>query len=162
MNPRQITAIALRVIAIFVGINTLRTLPVFFTSSESPGHVYSLFLLGITTVLVLVLWFFPGTIAGRLVNSPNTQTHTSTPPDTWLAMGCALIGVWVLTSAIPSLIYDLFALNALSTYDDNAQVRHWIWRHVVELGIACSLILGGKGLRRVFWWAQNAGIKKAL
>jgi hypothetical protein len=33
---------------------------------------------------------------------------------------------------------------------------------MVELLIALWLVLGGKGVSKIFWWAQNAGIRKDL
>ncbi len=163
MTPRQIVAVFLRIFAVWLALQVLRTLPTLFAkgAGEAPGFVYETFLFVLTGAIAVALWFFPSTIAGKLLPSPSVAAESSPTADTWLAMGCTLIGIWTLTSTIPHLVYDALAFSAASTYDDTSQIHEWVASNLVESAIAVWLLLGGKGIRKVFWWAQNAGTNKA-
>ena len=74
-------------------------------------------------------------------------------------MGCALIGLWVLTSAIPALVRDaviIYAARGLP--EDTTPVQHWMLYYCLEILIALWLIFGARGFQRVFWWARYAGL----
>ena len=160
MTPRQIVTVTLRLLAIWLGIGVLRTLPSFvlFRASNPPGYTYALFTFALTAVLVLGLWFFPATIAGKIVSSSSAESPQSTSPDTWFAMGCCLMGLWILTTTIPHLLLNVYFLN-VPGFDVS---RPSMIYEAAEAVIALWLILGGRGFRRLFWWARNAGIDKAL
>jgi hypothetical protein len=84
--------------------------------------------------------------------------HSGAPPDMWLSVGCALIGLWVLTSALPALVRNLIVLYlSRDTYDDVPNVNIWRIYYLVEIAIGLWLILGAKGFRKLYWWAQTAG-----
>jgi hypothetical protein len=164
MTPHQIVAVALRLFAVWLGIQALRILPAFFVvnSSDATGYVYALFMFALTAVLVLALWFFPRAITGKLLPHGVAESQPAVTADTWLAMGCSLIGLWILTTTIPRLVFDIFALNSMSSYEDRSQLLRGVLWELGQLAIAIWLILGGKGFRKVFWWAQNAATRKAL
>jgi hypothetical protein len=58
---------------------------------------------------------------GEASPPPDQQTRPSATPDVWRAMGCMLIGLWALTTTIPRLVYDYFAFNAMSSYEDRSR-----------------------------------------
>jgi len=161
MTPYQIVAVALRLFAVWLAIGALRALPSYFVESY-PGRGYALFISALTCALALAMWFFPLTIARKLLSRETAEVRGTATPDTWLAAGCSLIGLWILTTAVPKIVYDLLVLNSTSGYDDTSQIRHWIVYNLLEVAIGIWLVLGGMGFRKVFWWAQNAGTKKAL
>jgi hypothetical protein len=164
MTPPQALAVALRLFAIWLGLGALRTLPTFFGPywSDAPGYAYALFLFALTSVLALVLWFFPRAVTGKLLPPQETQSQASVPPDTWLAMGCSLIGLLMFSATVPRLVFDFFALNSMANYADHSQLRRGVLYDFVELAISLWLILGAKGFRKIFWWAQNVGTRKVL
>jgi len=149
-------------LAIWLGIVALRTLPSFFLfrTTDSPGHAYALFMLALTAVLALGLWFFPTTIAGKILSSSSTESSQSMP-DTWFAMGCSLIGVWILATTIPRLVLNVYFLNLTGSGVYSTFLPDAIYQ-AAEAIIALWLILGGRGFRRLFRWVQDAGIDKAL
>ena len=160
MLPYQVVAVAIRLFAICLGISTLRTLPVLLIADQGrpPGFVYSLFLTAVMAVVSVWLWFFPNAIAGKFVSGPS-EPKSSAAPDTWLAMGCALIGLWMLTYAAPALIRDAFLMHsAASDYSDTGTVKSWILYNLVEVVIALWLLFGARGFRKLFWWARSAGV----
>jgi len=50
----------------------------------------------------------------------------------------------------------------MANYSDHSQLQRGVLYDFVELGISLWLILGAKGFRKIFWWAQNAGTRKVL
>ena len=57
MTPLQIVALALRLFAIWMGIQTLGYVPWFFQlrGSQSPDYVYATFMFALNVVIILVL-----------------------------------------------------------------------------------------------------------
>lgn len=164
MSPYQAVAVAVRIFAAWLGITVLRDLAsfAFVRQSDRPGYGFAVALLGITTLFVAALWAFPGTIARKLLSQDNAKPQSSASPDLWLAMGCALLGLWLLTSALPTLIFDTYALLRLNPGDDRGNIPQSVVYYVVEVAIGLWLIFGAKGFRRLFWWARNAGYRKAV
>lgn len=164
MSPHQAVAVAVRIFAAWLGVTVLRNLAsfAFLKQSEMPGYGFSVTVIVLAALLVAALWLFPGTIARKLLSPDNAQLEQSGSPNLWLAMGCALLGLWLLTSALPTLIFDTYALVRLSYGDDRGNIPQSVMYYVVEVAIGLWLVFGAKGFRRLFWWARNAGYKKAL
>jgi hypothetical protein len=165
VTPQQIVAVALRLFAVWLGLQTLRSLPAFLATNgfESPSYGWMTFVLALTVVVVFMLWVFPRTIAGKLLPPPDAEPRPAATPDVWLAMGCTLIGLWTLTTTIPRLLFEAFALSTMSYDQDRSQLRQSIFYYLMQLAIALWLLLGAKGVRKIFWWAQkNAGVRKDL
>ena len=161
VTPHQIVALALRLFAIWMGIQALGYVPWFFQvrGSQSPDYVYVTFMFALNLVIILALWFFPRMIAWKLVPSDDTRSQPPATADTWLAMGCTLIGLWTLTTTIPRLVEYSYLVKAT---DDRWGLAPEVLSQLVKLAIAVWLVLGGKGVGRIFRWAQYAGIRKDL
>ncbi|HEV2271027.1 MAG TPA: hypothetical protein VGR92_16360 [Steroidobacteraceae bacterium] len=159
MTPKQIVALAVRLFAIWLAIQVLRMVPWFFEPGafQASSHVWNTFIVALSAVIVLILWLSPRIIAGHQLTSAGGPP---TSADTWLIMGCMLIGLWTLTTTVPRLVYDTIALNSTPYGEDNPTLHYWIAYNLAELCIAAWLIFGAKGVRRVFRWVQNAGIGK--
>jgi hypothetical protein len=124
-----------------------------------PGLGVEVAFLVLTAVLVVALWFFPRSIAEKLLSPDSAKPEPSASPDLWLAMGCALMGLWLLTHALPSLIFDAYALIYVDTTSDDASLKRSVLYYVVEVAIALWLVFGAKGFRKLFWWARRAGYR---
>lgn len=165
MLPFQIVAVGIRLFAICLGISALRMIPTLVTSGgdERPGAVYAWFLFALLGAICMILWIFPRLVSGKIVG-PNVEPTDSTPvPDKWLAVGCALIGLWVLSSSLPALIRDAFIVYWLgSKYGDSSRLQPWVLYNSIEVAISLWLIFGTNGFRRLFWWSRDAGISKPL
>jgi|SRR5581483_4970278 len=164
MSPHQAVAVAVRIFAAWLGITVLRDLAsfIFLKPSDIPGFGFAVTVVVLAAVLVATLWFFPRTIAGKLLSSDSAKPEAAASPDLWLAMGCALLGLWMLTSSLPTLIFDTYALLRFNYGDERGNVPQSVAYYVVEVVIGLWLVFGGRGFRRLFWWARNAGYKKAL
>jgi len=161
MSPHQAVAVAVRVLAVWLAIYVVRTIPAFFVEGrgDASGLLAAAIVALLSFVLALLLWFFPLTIARKLLSSPASDPAPTSSPDLWLAMGCALIGLWLLASSVPALVRDALVLYyAGSHYDDTTAVRHWIVYNLLQIVIALWLVFGAKGFRQAFWWARNAGL----
>jgi hypothetical protein len=171
MSPHQSIAVAVRLFAVWLAAYALRTASaiifggaatIYSRPIDSRGLIVA-GIIGILTLLVAAfLWFFPLTVAKKLLSSPAAAAPAETP-DTWLAMGCALIGLWLLASAIPSIARDaLYLYSSFSEPDDLVDFKRWLAYRCVEVMIALWLIFGSTGFVKLFWWVRNAGTRKAL
>lgn len=163
MSPYQAVAVAVRVFAVWLGIYVLRTAASFaFTPSrEVPGFGVAAAIVALTGVLVALLWFFPGSIARKILSADNATADSTASPDLWLSMGCALLGLWMLTSAVPSLVLDGYALIYVDAAADNSELKRSVLYILIQIVIALWLVLGAKAFRRFFWWLRTAGYAKS-
>ena len=162
MLPREVVTVAIRLFAICLGLSALHMLPSLFIEGEGkpPGYAYGFFFFAVTAAIALTLWFFPRLAAGKLV-SGSPENGATASADTWLAMGCALIGLWMLTYAVPALIRDAVVLQSTaSEYSDTANLKSWVLYNLVKVAIALWLAFGATGFRQLFWWARGAGLSK--
>ena len=162
MRPKQAAALAVRLFAIWLAIQVLRMVPWFFEpgASQASSHVWNAFVVALSAVIVLILWLSPRIIAGNRLISASGQSRESASADTWLIVGCMLIGLWALTTTVPRLVYDIIALNSTPYGIDDSKLHYWVVYNLVELCIAAWFIFGAKGMRRFFRWVQNTGIGK--
>ena len=166
MTPHQTIAVAVRLFAIWLLVSLITGLITFgtqFSWHDYPHKTLATALIAaVTLLIVLALWFFPRTVARRLLTVSASQPQEAAAPiaaDTWLAIGCALLGLWVLASALPGLVREGVILYSSSdTITDTAEVRHWLLADLARLAVAVWLMFGAKGFRTLFWWARYAGI----
>jgi hypothetical protein len=160
MSPHQTIAVAVRLFAVWLVIELLPGVVGFHTQLNGPNRLaFAVLVTVIVAGLVLGLWSFPLMIARRLLTSVPTDQASAGSPDRWLAMGCALIGLWTLTTTSPTLIYDFLILHfSADTLGTSSQTVWRIIYDIARLAIAAWLILGARGFRKLFWWAHNAGV----
>lgn len=107
MSPHQIIAVAVRLYAIWLVIFLISWLPGFIRETQEKNDalisavVYASF--GAVILFVFVLWFFPRTIAHTLLARSEQKAETPASPNEYFSVGCSLIGLWVLSDAIPGL-----------------------------------------------------------
>jgi hypothetical protein len=157
MLPYQVVAVTVRLFAISLGLSALNALPIVTIEQASqgphpPSFVYSLFLM-----LALFLWMFPHSVARKLVPGIPEPAAETTAADTWLAIGCAVIGLWLVSRALPGLLRDLYVLNGVDRDVDSHEVKSWALFNFIQLVIAAWLAFGGAGFRKLFWTARNGG-----
>jgi hypothetical protein len=169
MSPHQTIAVAVRLFAIWLFLSLITGLVTFasqFRWQDYPNKGLTMGLIAlVTVVVVLALWFFPQTVARRLLGSSagvSPGTPASVPPDTWLSMGCAVLGLWALASSLPAAVRDVVILKSSDAITDTSEVHNWLLYDLGRMVIAVWLMFGAVGFRGIFWWAQNAGYKKTL
>jgi len=162
MSPHQIIAVTMRLIAVWMVIHLPGQVYGFVDSDAKLNDpilrwlAFGVALVEIT--LIFVLWVFPNAIARKLLGPSVSEISTPLTADTWLQMGCALIGLWLLATSMPALLLDTFLLSTANPIDDAASLRHSAFYYFAEVVIAVWLVLGATGFRQLFWWAKNAGI----
>ena len=161
MTSTQMVALGVRLFAVWLAIYVLRSMPGIFLAfrqyDQLAAQVFSVVVAVMLAAIVVVLWVFPLFVARRLLPSSAVVQETSSP-EAWFAMGCALIGIWVLTQALPALAryVVIFALEGAG----GPYVANWHYGaiyHVAEAAIGIWLLLGAKGVRKLVQWARSAG-----
>jgi len=162
MSPHQCIAVAVRLFAVWLAVYSAWQVPPFYiyATGQNEPKLLAIILVAATfcLVLVLALWRFPLTVAKKLLSSALPKSPNSASPDLWLAMGCALTGLWLLTQTVPPIAQDLIGLYRTGiTYIDQPGLRPWLAYRLLMVVLSLWLILGARGFRRLFWWARNAG-----
>jgi hypothetical protein len=164
MSPYQTVAVAVRLFAIWLGIYALRSVLsysiMFRTGTRGLG--VSVMFSALTGLLAVALWLFPRSVAGKLLSREASEGDKSATPDLWLAMGCALLGLWILTTAIPTFALDTYALIYIGEGADGSEFKRSLLYSRGEDVIGLWLAFGAKGFRKLFWWTRNAGYNKPL
>jgi hypothetical protein len=167
VSPHQAVAVAVRIFAVWLATYLTRTSPFFAVSFN--GHDSSDIVLA-TAVITAVgfgvaaaLWFFPLAIARKLLPPAAAAPAPAQPPEVWLSMGCALIGLWMLASSISTLARNAFALYYVDrSYGTEipTEIKHGMVYSVLNVAIGVWLILGARGFSKVLRWAQNVGLHR--
>ncbi len=162
MSPHQTIAVAVRLFAIWLVIYFARSAPSFFRESlrtdDTAASVTVIVISVLAVLLALFLWFFPRTVARGLLDVKSLTPTQPASPDTWFAVGCSLIGMWLIVPALASVIYYLSALfmaQRSPAFDTTDMHFAWVY-YLTEIAIGIWLLLGARGARRLFWWARSA------
>jgi hypothetical protein len=162
MTPHQTLAVAVRLFALWLAIYAARELVGAYVAGRDRSDTDVLPVVTVVstlaTIFVAALWFFPKSIAcGLLPLSTETPAKTI-GPDSWLAVGSALIGLWLVASAMPGLFRNLFVLYLFrSEAVDTSGVIPGLVFLFVQLAVGAALIFGASAVRRFILWARYAG-----
>jgi hypothetical protein len=95
------------------------------------------------------LWFFPATVARRIL--PFKETTTSPPARLidWQMLGVVLVGLWAFTQAIPRAFYWSIVFHTLTTGDFGLAALTAVQKGqmvgtMAELIIAAWLVFGAR------------------
>jgi hypothetical protein len=160
MAPKQGIAIGIRLFAIWLAIYFARMLPAFYhqmvLTVDPYANLIAAGVVAFTIAAILVLWFFPRTIAGVLLESSGPIATEPASPDTWFAVGCALLGLWLIVPALSSLLYNLsiLYLSQRTSDVDTSNISYGLIYYVIEITFGVWLLLGARGARTLFWWAR--------
>lgn len=161
MTPRQSVAVGVRLFSVWLLLDGLGTGYFAFVElgmNHSAGNVAFALVLSLLWVLAAVaLWHFPQAVARKLVPDDAHGASSASgglPADLWFMTGCALIGVWVIVTSLPSLVQSI-----VNTWPGvNLTESHVYFLVRIILGV--GLILGGPRLRKIVRWTQYAGIQR--
>jgi hypothetical protein len=106
----------------------------------------------------VALWFFPRAVARKLIAPSDQEPLVPASPDSWLAVGCTLIGVWLFASSLPALVRRLLVIHFSDGMVDSSPDKGvWMFYYLVQIAISLWLIFGAKGLKNLIRWARDAG-----
>lgn len=161
MSPQQTAALGIRLFAIWLAIYCARWAPYLVGVARDTDELGILVVTVVAALLsiaaVLILWFFPRTVARAILPAGDAHAAAPNTPDTWLAIGCALLGLWVLSEAVPLLVRSIYAFlyaqraNMPSSDEWSASFVYAL----VELAIGAWLVLGASGMRKLVRWARS-------
>jgi hypothetical protein len=165
MSPIQMVALAVRLFAIWLGLYSARAAPALYIETQklddpiAMGIVIAVAL--VIFAVVLLLWFFPRTVARSILPSTSEPAVQNTSPDTWLALGCSLLGLWLLAEMFPGLVRFIFVwyYSQRTKLDMPDNVTSGAVYYIAEFAVGVWLLLGASGARKLFWWVRNAGAR---
>jgi hypothetical protein len=163
VTPGQIVAIAVRLFAVWLTLFVIvNAYPVSLLLGKTDVLAAILFCTIATLVsaaISLALWCFPQTVAKRLLSEPITEAAALPgSADSWLATGCALIGIWLIASSLPSLTRYVVGFTFFAPGDVSSEAVQLSIYYSVRIAIGAWLLFGARGLRKLYWWAQHAGV----
>jgi hypothetical protein len=162
VSREDYVAIAARLFAVYIVLKTILQIPTAVqTMSQEQGTpwvwLYVLALL-VSLAICVFLWFFPLTIARKLLpvmKEPRSEQTISAPIG--LSLGLTLIGIWFLAHAAIDSIYWLTLIVRVKQMDPQVsfewtpdQVASMI-ATVFQLGLSAWLVFGNAGLRRLIY-----------
>jgi hypothetical protein len=157
MSPHQIIAVAVRLFAVWLAVTTVVSAPTFYMQlievevSSTASLAAAVFVAALALGIVYVLWRFPLTIAGKLLTTASQEPVESASPDLWLAMGCSIVGLWLITSHLPTLV-TMLVFGGIGEWS----VSVWL-PNLTGLALGLWLVFGARGFRKLFWWTRHAG-----
>ena len=157
MSPHQIIAVAVRLFAVWLAVTAIVSAPTFYMQlleaevSSTSSFAAAVFIAMLALGIVYVLWRFPLTIAGKLLTPSSQEPVESASPDLWLAMGCSIVGLWLITSHLPTLV-TMLVFGGIGEWS----VSVWL-PNLTGLALGLWLVFGARGFRKLFWWARHAG-----
>jgi hypothetical protein len=168
MTSAQIVGLGVRLFAIWLVVSILRHVPGMWqfnlsdaAASNSSTNVVILVVAFLILALATGLWFFPLTVANKLIPRSSRTDHIHVPIEQAESLGFSLLGLWVLASSVPDLFYWLFmayhASRPTSILELRASEYSYMGATAVEFILGIWLLLGAKGLRDLLRWARTAG-----
>jgi hypothetical protein len=112
-------------------------------------------------IFLLLLWFFPKSIArGLLPHSTDAPTQTLSY-QLWFTLGTTLLGLWFVASSITPILRNLSVMYVfrpkLINPEDVRSLRVGILYYAVEMVIGLCLLFGSTGIRKLIWRIRNVG-----
>lgn len=168
MTCKQFVALGVRLFCIWLAIYILRGVPAYWItisqqqSSTRTATVVVIATMAFFAVIALLLWLFPLTVSRKLLPRSALDQSVALPPHEQIERaGFCLIGLWLLTRALPGLVFEgfIFDLSAHSNPPVELPPQNYAFvaEHLAELALAVWLLFGARGLRGLLIWARGAG-----
>ncbi len=166
MTNAQVVALGIRLFCIWLALYLLRHAPALWSlnTEQFPDSSAAAAVIIVSIILVAVtiaLWFFPLAVARKLIPQATLDQPTPLPIDQLQSAGFCLLGLWVLTEAVPRLVYITFIVyhstrpNAMVALEPHNYAA--IAQTLVALVIGLWLLFGARGLLGVIRWVRTAG-----
>ena len=166
MTGAQIVALGIRLFCIWFAFYLLRLIPGLFLlnarETVDPAYISATAVLSFILLLIIIgLWRYPLTVAKKLIPDSGLEHPTSLRTGQVESIGFCLLGLWLLSSAIPQIVYVAVIVyhstrpNSMVSLEPHNYAA--MARMVAELGIGLWLLFGAKGLRGLLYWARYAG-----
>ena len=166
MTNAQVVALGIRLFCIWLALYLVRHAAALWSlnTEQFPDSSAAAAVVIVSIILIAVtmaLWFFPLAVARKLIPNATLDQPTPLPIDQLQSAGFCLLGLWVLTEAIPRLAYISFIVyhstrpNAMVALEPHNYAA--IAQTVGALLVGLWLLFGARGLLGVIRWARTAG-----
>jgi hypothetical protein len=156
MTPDKLLAVAVRVFALYFGLTGVRDIATTVARYENgidllSGSVIAGLLI-IFTLITIVLWKFPLTIAQAIYPKATENTPNPWNQDEVYVAGFVVLGVYFLAEAVTNFARWAMLLIAIYRADGgfdqlDTYQKVSIALLVIQFGISLSLIFGATGLK---------------
>jgi hypothetical protein len=167
MRALQIVGMGVRLFAVVLVILGARYSTGLLAAMEdaSAGTVAVVVLLTVVVPVVasLLLWFFPLTVASKILPPLQAEEHVAPLGAHELhSVGISLIGLWVLATAIPDLVYWVSLAYFIGRSEYAAATLPpdqlgGVVATVAEILVGMGLLFGSKGLAGLVRRFRSAG-----
>lgn len=160
MSREDFVAVGSRIFAAYLLITSTRSAPTTFRLLSQTDDTISLYLFAIEIAIVLLvvalLWFFPLTIARKLLPAmKEPRSEQAMDSSAGLSVGITLIGLWFLAGGIVDATYWLTI--ALRVRQETSEIPYtWsveqkadVVSTVMQLVVALICILGSSGINQL-------------
>ncbi len=112
MSPQQVVALSLRLFAIWLSLWAIRYIT-FVPDSLIKNHIDSgvdlAYYIGFGTMCIaFIIWFFPMTIANKIISKSSSDHSFNTNPNEVALVGISILGLWKIIDSAPVLASSLF------------------------------------------------------
>jgi hypothetical protein len=154
-----------RLFVVWCALAIVREVFAFMTSwrpqADSNTLVFAIGGVVLPAPVLLILWFFPNSIArGLLPRAVDAPTQTLSY-QMWFTLGTALLGLWFVASAISPILRNLSAMylfrSELIDPEDIRSLHSGLLFYGVEVVLGLCLLFGATGIRKLVWRIRNAG-----
>jgi hypothetical protein len=167
MTKEQVLGLAVRLFAIFLFVYGLRSLTGVIQLAETASGYSGIWWVAVSYLVIfvciaLMLWFFPVTVARKILPKDDRKTgETEISLKDIDVVAYSILGVWLLATTIPDVIYWLLVLATLEhkgliPYMTHSRLASVI-ATIIQFGIGIWLMLGAKGLRGLIRKLRYAG-----
>src|SRR5277367_1299947 len=114
MTPQQSVGLGVRLFAIWLAIISIRyfsSIPaaIIATHSTLNDRLYESYIVGgVYLIVAILLWFFPMTVAHRLIPQTSFNDKLSIEVVGAARVGCALVGLWIFAVNLKQVVWIFF------------------------------------------------------
>lgn len=166
MTNAQIVGLGVRLFAIWLAIYVIRQTPglIFVNTRDLQGPGLVIVTVAVAIVLLFIsvaLWRSPLAVAQKLIPQSTLDQPTRLPVEQLQTAAFCLLGLWLLTEALPHGVYVAMIVYHSSRPNASVNLSPWEYANiaqlVAELIIGLWLLFGAKGLLGILRWARHAG-----
>lgn len=165
MTPHQALALGVRLFVVWSALVIVREfiafLPPWRQSEDSHVLAWVISVLVVSAIILLILWFFPRSIAKGLLPGSGNAPAQSLSYELWFTVGIALIGLWFAASAIAPILRNLSAMyffrSELISLEDLRSLRLGVLYYLVELILGLCLLFGAPGIKKFVLKVRHVG-----
>jgi len=159
MSKHEFVAVALRILAIILGLRALNDIQMliawlFATDAFGWTMAASILITVLYALIPLLLWVFALPIAGFCLPKSAADSPRTPLPASLESIGFLILGTYVLVLSVPELVYGwmLFAQSRRilgGTWEPGPEEIARVVAGFVKLILAIWVLLGARGLRRL-------------